>query len=740
MAENSRVTSPDAPATADSNRTPVRRRNGELQACEPCRMRKLRCDHGYPVCGRCIKRKHIDSCVYHPAPLTKKPKTAAQISKPSDAPPRTQRQIPTPPLTVEPSAPPTQTPLARVASEPLNVGSTPANHVSSSHVSVEQLSADQGRHGYVGNSGFTAVVAEIHASLGDSSQEIGSVHFSEPVPDDKVKRGIENIIGLRDFKLASQLVQRQLNLISGYIIFEPIYKVWLDGLNFFFSISGYDVTDDADVIDLSRMVWKNTLRPLTVRDGSVSAREWALEATGDNLRWETIGLIFSTARIMSRLLRPWDPIFAGRDRTDFLKMADRIVESCLQLSKECGHPNELLLCLAYEHCFSMRKIKGEVSFDTWRAMSECCDYAIALGLHQEKKTDSRTPFFLCELRKRLFSDVFSFEKFQSTHMGRPPRLSYRHSAFQIPLDLSDEDACATGERLSDALSQVDEKGWSLKQKVNRISWRRCWQLMCPVREDILELSTQVSNVDLDRRVPEIRVRIQEAYDFIPDWFPKDPIAIEQQIRGVAPWTLTIPRLEWRPLDSDMFFSVQTVMFHTEFLLERAIYNRRKTDPTALLLAARNLLNVLLRIYSLRDYMQEFISDMNTWLIFYGIPCAGVIAVETLKRDQSFDYAPNVLPRSEVIQSLAVLISALETIGPEEGGNYLSCQHGLTALKRILEKILSPKPPIAEMNQGNEQALLTSFPPEFATHTDADFLQWLGNVEWEGDHWFEHNGP
>lgn len=47
------------------------RRNGKLQACEPCRRGKLRCDHMMPTCGRCAKRGKPDQCLYHPAPLTK---------------------------------------------------------------------------------------------------------------------------------------------------------------------------------------------------------------------------------------------------------------------------------------------------------------------------------------------------------------------------------------------------------------------------------------------------------------------------------------------------------------------------------------------------------------------------------------------------------------------------------------------------------------------------------------------
>lgn len=44
--------------------TPGRRRNGRLQACEPCRKRKVSCDHAFPACRRCRVRNNPGGCVY----------------------------------------------------------------------------------------------------------------------------------------------------------------------------------------------------------------------------------------------------------------------------------------------------------------------------------------------------------------------------------------------------------------------------------------------------------------------------------------------------------------------------------------------------------------------------------------------------------------------------------------------------------------------------------------------------
>jgi hypothetical protein len=62
-----------------------RRHNGQLQACEPCRKAKVRCDHATPECSRCARRSL--SCVYHPAPMTKRCKNSHTATSTDATPP-----------------------------------------------------------------------------------------------------------------------------------------------------------------------------------------------------------------------------------------------------------------------------------------------------------------------------------------------------------------------------------------------------------------------------------------------------------------------------------------------------------------------------------------------------------------------------------------------------------------------------------------------------------------------------
>lgn len=55
-------------------------------------------------------------------------------------------------------------------------------------------------------------------------------------------------------------------------------------------------------------------------------------------------------------------------------------------------------------------------------MSEISATMVLLGLHQEKKVNDRVPFFICELRTRLFEQVYAHDKvlrIEALHLIEP---------------------------------------------------------------------------------------------------------------------------------------------------------------------------------------------------------------------------------------------------------------------------------------------------------------------------------
>jgi hypothetical protein len=117
------------------------------------------------------------------------------------------------------------------------------------------------------------------------------------------------------------------------------------------------------------------------------------------------------------------------------------------------------------------------------------------------------------------------------------------------------------------------------------------------------------------------------------------------------------------------------------------------------------------------------------MAMYGLPAAGVLAIELLKQEQSRLYTPDILPRSETIQDLSVLISALAAIRADEG-NYFICNQGRRALKRVLDQILSPHPAGPMPGTDPSTAPIDDMSLYFPAGNDVDFLSWLENVEWD----------
>lgn len=50
------------------------------------------------------------------------------------------------------------------------------------------------------------------------------------------------------------------------------------------------------------------------------------------------------------------------------------------------------------------------AYDIWLRMSAVSATMFILGLHQEKKVNEIVPLFMCELRTRLFEQVYEHDK------------------------------------------------------------------------------------------------------------------------------------------------------------------------------------------------------------------------------------------------------------------------------------------------------------------------------------------
>ena len=118
-----------------------------------------------------------------------------------------------------------------------------------------------------------------------------------------------------------------------------------------------------------------------------------------------------------------------------------------------------------------------------------------IGMHQELN-DHKVPFFLSELRRKLFWFTYFSDKCFATFFGRPPLINGKFCSRKMPLDLDNSQLALAGEDLQSALDTLDENGWNPNSTISSSSWLRVSISIGKFREEILELSLGTDTEDL----------------------------------------------------------------------------------------------------------------------------------------------------------------------------------------------------------------------------------------------------
>lgn len=314
------------------------RRNGKLQACEPCRKGKLRCDHMMPHCGRCLKRGKTEKCVYHPAPLTKSAAKRAPASdqtahsmedeRTSYQPLSGEGRTPVPaaylthlehttrPTTFLPfpssvrstdnSTASTPTPFARSPNRQSTCRLTdlPAPQVtehsrkpSVDHVVRTDVQAFEDGAAFISHS---AVLVENERSIGLSPPE--STGRSKLSPT-QIERGVAVLALLKDLSSLQKYIDKWFSFAGGVVVIEPMVKIWLDGLRSAWHKT-LESSQGADLQEMSTRIWENTSKPLSrLLRRDTTPRKFCVSVTGTDLRWEVIGILVSLVSLVAQSLK-----------------------------------------------------------------------------------------------------------------------------------------------------------------------------------------------------------------------------------------------------------------------------------------------------------------------------------------------------------------------------------------------------------------------------------------------------
>jgi len=138
----------------------------------------------------------------------------------------------------------------------------------------------------------------------------------------------------------------------------------------------------------------------------------------------------------------------------------------------------------------------------------------------------------------------------------------------------------------------------------------------------------------------------------------------------------------------------------------------------------------------RDRLMELARDFPWVILYYGLPSAGILAVE-LRRQQRGEQTAVKLPRAETIRNLSVFTSALEWNSRAGDGNSPVCAHAHRALSQILDDLLDEKadnpPAIVPDQDMNAQFPLDQPWPENIANSDS-FLDGIIDMNWDLTDW------
>ncbi|EAU39251.1 predicted protein [Aspergillus terreus NIH2624] len=240
-------------------------------------------------------------------------------------------------------------------------------------------------------------------------------------------------------------------------------------------------------------ILENTIQQFDIQP-TIEGRDFHELFTGPNLRLETVALIYSLAGIANMFCLTQDkssPRNLLEYRSLFAKRMLLASDTILQICKILTPVNDLTIWVLYENVILSTVVYGDYSSTKWHRLGELSTHMFELGLHRDSHQSSDLPPFLVESRRRLFAAAYQLDKSIATFLGRPPRITQRHSDCRLPLDIGDE-ALSSNAQIALASQSLDSNGWNLHGRFQRSAWIRLRFLISTFREEILELSLQSS--------------------------------------------------------------------------------------------------------------------------------------------------------------------------------------------------------------------------------------------------------
>lgn len=160
----------------------------------------------------------------------------------------------------------------------------------------------------------------------------------------------------------------------------------------------------------------------------------------------------------------------------------------------------------------------------------------------------------------------------------------------------------------------------------------------------------------------------------------------------------------------MLVVVYLTYLYNEFLIQKLLDRQPLTSNTALLRVSMDLLSTALTLGTIRDRTYDIHRDFLYTILLYGIPPGSVLATALQQQHATGQHFPPSISRSEIIRTLSVLISHLDTAARPGDGNYNLCRKATRAFTRVIDAVLDPQPSVEPSTSDSNLDLNFFAPP------------------------------
>ncbi|KAG9232196.1 hypothetical protein BJ875DRAFT_443401 [Amylocarpus encephaloides] len=733
------------------------RRNGKKQACEPCRKGKLACDHGVPHCGRCVRRRTTQKCIYHPAPMTRvrtsTPSHSSLITESTANSPMTAIQQPFDRLkaseargpilkddVVSPQSERSPTCVPTPIEDTTRKYKPPAGQYS--HDDSWKTKQYPRSSQYQGPTSFSAVFSD------DTSQDVldigedtrkhpGAWPFGQPLhgryrpnaPDVRRMEVVKALWNIPPRETCKRLLSGPtlaLDItISQFMAEYCLETLWSN----FGSLLEHPLTAE-NLGTLADVLFKNEERPLP--PSPVDGIEWLNTFTGPHIRIEMIGVLFCGLGKAYLHLQDWDPLFSvpdnyGRNRKETAWRMTECADVCRKMCHMSETVNEIVSCLVNNLVILESATAGAESYLARSRHGDAVTCAITAGLHRLPDNANSRITTASECKRRIFASIYYRDKSTAALNGTPPMLGRLYCDVKPCLDISEEQLFSPPHELSLVISRLSADGWNTDGQLYGMTLcRGIWKLAA-IREEILELALGTNVLISGELIADIHRRCEEVMNNLP----------EQLL------FLNEDRTPKESTGHVLFYQARVMLdfLQNKFLLERVALARGFPHLSTLLCTAMENLEVVLMFWMKRDQLLSYTGYFD-WIVciwtsqamqptnnmqitFYGIPSAGTICVELLKKNSVIHHFP-AFPRSDAIQKLTLFIGFLEWIRPTDG-NYKLAGRLKKVIRKVLDHVLEP--PHSDLPSPESQ-----YDPTLLEMDNLNDMDWLNTIDWTHGSW------